>query len=244
MRVKISLHNSEGISLPVQYNYHILSTIYSLLPGKKREFWHEKGFMYGKRHFKLFTFSMLKGKKIRTGNMLHFDNSLFFYISSPKEEFISDVTNGLVKKQYIEIAGQKLFLSGIEFIRVDHFKSPVKIKTLSPITVYSTFVLPDKKKKTYFYPPTDPKFSELVANNAVKKYTVLYGKEPNNNDFSIKAVKFRKSVRSFKNGHIMGWSGTFMLNGNVDIIKTVYDTGLGSKNSDGFGMFEILGENK
>ncbi|RKX92249.1 MAG: CRISPR-associated endoribonuclease Cas6, partial [Spirochaetes bacterium] len=40
---------------------------------------------------------------------------------------------------------------------------------------------------------------------------------------------------------IKGWTGTFVLNGNRKILKLAYYTGLGSKNSQGFGMFEVVG---
>ncbi|GAI77595.1 unnamed protein product [marine sediment metagenome] len=40
---------------------------------------------------------------------------------------------------------------------------------------------------------------------------------------------------------IKAWLGTYQIHGKPELISLAYDTGLGSKNSQGFGMmFEIL----
>jgi len=44
----------------------------------------------------------------------------------------------------------------------------------------------------------------------------------------------------YKNFLIKGWMGTFRLQGLKKALKLAYDAGLGSKNSQGFGMFEVI----
>ncbi|MBC7189418.1 hypothetical protein H5U35_04285, partial [Candidatus Aerophobetes bacterium] len=39
---------------------------------------------------------------------------------------------------------------------------------------------------------------------------------------------------------IKGWMGTYRLEGNPELIKFSYDAGLGAKNSQGFGMYEVV----
>ena len=44
----------------------------------------------------------------------------------------------------------------------------------------------------------------------------------------------------FKDFVIKAWSGIYELNMPHPLIKMAYDAGLGSKNSQGFGMWEIV----
>jgi len=44
----------------------------------------------------------------------------------------------------------------------------------------------------------------------------------------------------YKGFIIKGWMGKFRLRGNPELIKFSYEAGLGAKNSQGFGMWEIL----
>jgi len=48
------------------------------------------------------------------------------------------------------------------------------------------------------------------------------------------------SRNSFIVSSIKAWLGTYQIHGKPELISLAYDTGLGSKNSQGFGMFEIL----
>ncbi len=43
------------------------------------------------------------------------------------------------------------------------------VKTLSPITVYSTLETPDGRKKTYYYNPFKADFKELIIKNLQRK---------------------------------------------------------------------------
>ncbi|MDN5332516.1 MAG: CRISPR-associated endoribonuclease Cas6 [Tepidanaerobacteraceae bacterium] len=44
----------------------------------------------------------------------------------------------------------------------------------------------------------------------------------------------------YKDVIIKGWMGVYILKGDPVLLKIAYDAGLGSKNSQGFGCFEIL----
>ena len=50
----------------------------------------------------------------------------------------------------------------------------------------------------------------------------------------------KSDIVSLYGGEI-GNSGIFMLEAPKEVIKLVYDIGLGAKRSQGFGMIEILG---
>ena len=52
-------------------------------------------------------------------------------------------------------------------------------------------------------------------------------------------ARFIKRATRFKTTFITAWHGRFVLEAPPRVLELLYDTGLGSKNSQGFGMFEI-----
>jgi CRISPR-associated endoribonuclease Cas6 len=55
---------------------------------------------------------------------------------------------------------------------------------------------------------------------------------------SEKIIKYTPKGGSYT--LIKGWMGVYKLEGNSQLIHIGYDTGIGSKNCQGFGMFEII----
>ena len=111
------------------------------------------------------------------------------------------------------------------------------IKTLSPITVYSTLVSQDGKKKTYYYSPFESEFSELIKNNLIKKYEAFNCKKLDYYDFKITPIKetLKESVIFYKGFIVKGWNGVFEIKGNKELIEVALNSGMGSKNSQGMG---------
>ncbi|MGB9682800.1 MAG: CRISPR-associated endoribonuclease Cas6, partial [bacterium] len=83
----------------------------------------------------------------------------------------------------------------------------------------------------------------LIEENAKKKYFLIYEKEPEDLHLYIKLYRFNPkknhSVVFFKNNPIEGWTGIYELSGSPELISVTYEAGLGSKNSEGFGMWEV-----
>ena len=49
-----------------------------------------------------------------------------------------------------------------------------------------------------------------------------------------------KFVTKYKQSYITGWYGIYKLIGERKYLDFLYQVGLGGKNSQGFGMFELL----
>jgi len=56
----------------------------------------------------------------------------------------------------------------------------------------------------------------------------------------LKVRSWDEKVVLFKDTVIKGWMGIYKLKSHPKILKLAYDTGLGSKNSQGFGMWEVI----
>lgn len=239
MRVEIEL-DSANRTIPIHYNHALQGSIYSMLSEDLRTFLHNKGFKFGKRSFKLFTFSRIISSKIRRRKFeLEFLDYAKLYISSPIHEFIKDLANSLLKLGRIRIYSTDLSVRRIKIIDGFEISDEGIFRTLSPVTIYSTFITFDGKKYTHYYDIKDPKASELLMKNLLKK-SFLLGLKPEEEKFSIKPINYRKVIVLFKNTPITAYEGIFEIKGDPVLLKVMYETGLGNKNSAGFGMLEVV----
>jgi CRISPR-associated endoribonuclease Cas6 len=175
--------------------------------------------------------------KINKG-FISFEDKVDLYISSPLERFIKEIGNSIVKKGFLVLGDRKLAVVGLEFPKQPEIGNEVRISMLSPVTVYSTLLTPTFEKKTYYYSPYEREFCKLIEANAKKKHSILHNKEIRSN-LTIKPIKVREVVVRYKDTTVKGWLGSFDLKAPKTLIKTIYDAGLGSKNPQGFGMFEV-----
>ena len=88
--------------------------------------------------------------------------------------------------------------------------------------------------------PNAPRFYEALVNNARKKWRFYRGEAP----FELTVEpRFHglptKEFSTFKRTFITGWYGDYRLEGTPEVLDMLYQTGLGAKNSEGFGMFEV-----
>ncbi len=240
MRCWLTLSSDSEIALPIEYSHTIQSMVYRHLSSDFRNFLHEVGFQHGGRRFKLFTFSRLMGKHHVNGHRIIFKPPVKLCVSSPITEFISELTNSLLQEGRVILAGNVLKVQSLHFPEKPTFGSKVMMRTLSPITVYSTLLTPDGRKKTYYYTPYEEEFSDLIVKNLQKKHVLLYGRE-SKGYLTIRphGSRPREVYTTFKGTIIRGWVGRFLLEGSHELIDVGYETGLGSKNSMGFGMVEV-----
>lgn len=118
------------------------------------------------------------------------------------------------------------------------------IGMLSPVTVYSTLKTADGRSKTYYYSPFEDEFSQLIEGNLKKKYALIHNREAGEiQTVCIKPVKVDKrseKILKYKGTVIKAWRGVYSIKGDPELIRVGYETGLGSKNPQGFGCFKFL----
>lgn len=242
MRFWVYFGSPEPLKLPRDYNHAVQSMIYRTLSSDFREFLHNGGFKVGKRCFKLFTFSQLLGEHIVNGAEIVFKPPVKLCISSPMEGFIREIANGFLSNSNVNLYGNELRVTSLEFPERPQIGNKILCRTLSPITVYSTLFMGDGRKKTYYYSPFENEFSDLISKNLTKKIQAFTGKEVKGfvNVKPQHGLRPREHICIFKGTVIKGWSGVYMLEGDPEFIEMGYEAGLGSKNSQGFGMIEVL----
>ena len=113
------------------------------------------------------------------------------------------------------------------------------IRMKSPVTVYATDL---KSEKTWYFSPDEEPFCKMINDNFYRKYQAYYGMAPTSGiQLGICENSMpKKLVTRYKGTFITAWYGTYKLSGERKYLDFLYQTGLGAKNAQGFGMFEIL----
>jgi CRISPR-associated endoribonuclease Cas6 len=245
MRLRVSLAaDRPSIQLPIQYNHLLQGLIYSNLDEALASRLHETGYAYGSRSFKLFTFSRLFGKRSMGESFIRFDGPYHFYLSAVDTEILRSLAEHLLKKPTVLLGSTRCRVQevGVEpEPQIDPTK-PIRVRTLSPITAYSTLNTPEGRKKTYYYAPTEREWSEALISNLKRKALALGWVADVDEDLKLAWVKPYKvksadqKILKFKGTIIKGWTGLYEAKLPDPYFRLAYDAGLGAKNAQGFGM--------
>jgi len=187
---------------------------------------------------KPFTFSVrFPQYKGIEGNKMLCGNNITLLFSSGEETLVTAFYNGLKANQKIIIGENSPITFEVEHIYLLPFKrintNKVSFKTISPILVN------DKGSNLDYLSPTRPEFTR-----AFKEIIVLQANHfhiPCTEDmieFEINAMK--KLPLSHYNQTMTSWLGEFVLEAPAKVLQLVYDTGIGVRRSQGFGMLEIV----
>ncbi len=227
--------------LPIAHKYQVQGLIYSMLSSSRAycDFIHNEGYALGEKKFKLFTFGNLYGKYIIENKHIVFLNEFSLEIRSPNSEFINAIIQYASSNRQCVLCGNDIYLKNFFVKNKVIFENEIEIKTFSPITTYKTL----DNGKTLYYPPNESEFYDSIIKNAVNKL-LSYGISAGESDIELTPMceftEKNKTVTLYKDTYINAWSGKFVLKASPQILSFLYDTGLGSKNSQGFGMFEII----
>lgn len=251
MRISFVLQPEHGaLTVPIHYNHLIQGAIYRNLDESLAEWLHSEGYVHGKRRFKLFTFSRLLSKTCRydpSSKTLQIKGPFTLKIGSLDVDFLESLVLHVVKKGGLRLNGINCAVVSAEVEMPVKASGPVLVRALSPIVVYSTLEDATGKKKTYYYNPWEKEFGAKILENLKRKWAALKGKEglPPLEKAYLKPVKVSKrneAIVLFKGTVIKGWTGLYELSLPEPLFQIAYDTGLGSKNSQGFGMVEVVRE--
>lgn len=261
MRLLIELSNSDTnpITIPIHYNYLVQSAIYAALDSDFSGFLHNTGFEGAGRRFKLFTFSRLAGAyrlSDATGEITYTSPTVKLIVSSPVNKFCESLLNGLLTKDSLRIGSVTLLIQEVKVDRplvvtddtnprIETIETEIRVKTLSPVVVYSTLLRPEGGKYTCYFQPGEGDFSRLVIENLYKKYQALYACTPPEGEIQIKPLRQPKlQIVKYKGSVIKGYSGILSMKGPASLLQIAVDAGLGAKNSMGFGLLELINKNE
>lgn len=250
MRIKVILVTDVPISIPINYQYQLSSAIYNLLQKADQEYareLHQKGYEFGSKKFKLFTFSSLFPDfyKIRGKEMIIAPGKINFYIGSLKNEFIMNFASGIFSNHILRIGRASFLISQVEAIPTPKFATTMKFKCLSPV-VATTKQEINGAIKPRDCQLEDKKYAENIIQNLKTKYELIYDKPFSNGDLTISfkpedVEKYKKGkLIYYKNTFVKGFLCPFEATGSSELMEIMWELGAGEKNSGGFGMVEVM----
>lgn len=233
MQIIINMCAENGLVIPVNYNHQLQSAIYAKLREVgESDFWHDYGFT-GQKLYKEFIFGMIEGAYRVENKKIYFSESISLELRSPLYPFCDAFQRSLELNPRIKLFDTWLRVNDACLLNRHINANEAVFSTKSPVVVYST----EPDGHTRFYGPDDADFCERLIANYERKYHALTGDVPDR--IKIETIgKHKHVVTKFKNTWINGWRGKFLVSGSNRALEFLYNTGLGSKNSQGFGMVE------
>jgi CRISPR-associated endoribonuclease Cas6 len=266
MRVMLTIKPvGRGFALPFNYQYHLSSVIYGWIEKSSSEyskFLHDKGFSPEgvTRQFKHFCFSQLliadRKADVQHKRLIINSPTIKWYIGVPVDQTLNHIVIGLFEKQefYIDRMYDRFIVEQVETLPEPKWDRKMKFRMLSPLTVS---VAEDRNGKLmpYYLRANDPRLADALKNNIINKYRSLYGNNLHDTDFNCvldeeyiaKRGGYDKVSKliTIKEGteeetKVKGMMCPLTIEGNPELIKLAYESGLGEKNSVGFGMIEVV----
>ena len=223
------------IALPLAHADVLQGVFYSLLSSEKvlAEEVHDRPQENGKQ-YKFFCFSDFSGKHYVRNGQISFSDTFTWEIRSADERILETVRTNA---REIDVRGVKCTLIDMEQAERTCLADSVDITMMTPLCVYTTRANGNRR----FYSPDEENFFRSAEKNLIAKYEAFYGRKPGGAVCfePIAVMPEDKCVTKYKGWYVTGYRGKYCLSAPPDVIDFAYHTGLGVKNSAGFGVFQF-----
>lgn len=248
MRVKISFHRDHSSinSLPLHHQQLLadaLTGIANKIKGEK---------------VKEFNFSSLKGtSRIQNGFMRFLSTKVTLVISSANEELVNKIVDEIFSQGSLEIGKVRLFPKATEVINDPDFGKQMRYLCISPLVLVDPKV--DAEKSQEMYNPGSQEFSDMLYNQIMEhmESSGVDGKKLDSYvefeatpdmDYVQKinetGKKFARFYKNNKGNAMLGYLLPFTLHAHPDVQKFIWEHGMGALNEEGYGMLDIVNENR
>ncbi len=258
MRFKLTLQigkTARESKIPLSYMYELSSAVYRILSKSSAEFseWlHDNGFPLGAKKFKLFTFSRLyvPNFRIEGAYMRILSDTVEWQISFLPERSTQEFIKGVFQDQVFELgvreANMRFRVREVSMMPPPQFTNTMEFDTLSPLCIS----LKRDDGSVDYLSPDQPQAASLIRANLLNKYAAFTGQEyPADFSFGFDVLSKPKSALiTIKSGtaeqtRVRGFMCRFRMTAPEELMKIMYEAGIGEKGSMGFGMVQA-GENK
>lgn len=228
----------ENEKFPIDYRRNILSFIkLSLSESDENEYkklYNEKDPIQ-----KPFTFSVFFNKPEITKERITLKDKKFeLNVSIEDYETAIILYNAFNKQKYkkFSINQNSWTLQNITMaIEKQIINNSINIKFVSPLCVRSR-----TNNKDYYYSYEHEKFEETIKVNIKEQLKISNLEESIVDTFEIKPINAKKVIIRFYEKQIECSTGIFNIKGEPELLNYIYKSGLGSKHSSGFGMFQVI----
>jgi len=257
MRFKITLNRTgKQKMLPMDYQYYLSAWIYKVISMADREFanfLHSSGYTTGSKRFKLFSYSPLDfGRPVLWKEKALFEihaEQLFLNVSFHLAEAAEKFIIGLFNNQQVYVGDQfnglDLVVVQVERLPEPELKNTMHYRAVSPVVIS---LKEDNSKYAQYLAPTDNDYDNLLQQNLLNKYNSVPDAVslPENINFEFKLNSTPKSklvtIKPYthEQSKVRGFVFDFTLTCPAEIHHLILATGIGEKNSTGFGWVEVI----
>lgn len=232
----ITLWAEPPLTLPIDYNSTVQGALYACWREKFPAL-HDQGFSSGHKTFRMFTFSPLLGASVIKEDRISFLGAITLEVRSISSELVDALAGHLILHRVLRLGKRDLPVVDLRSADRLIFQPSTTIHAVAPITVHRTI-----DRRTVYYSPFDKMFSTLLCDNLKSKLRAA-GRD---DDVTLVCRPVNGTIREisaqFRETKIVGYSGDFLVAADSSSTEFLYYTGIGDRNSQGFGMFEILNE--
>ena len=231
--LRIVLRTQKPIVLPLAYNELVQGMLYNSWRDRYPDL-HDEG------TFRPFVFGRLEGKSKRDSKKrtILFYDIISLEVRTPYEELLDECAIQIARAGSARIGAYTLNVINLQSNDRLFFPQRALIKLRTPVVAYHTL----EDGHTVPYSPLDAEWLGLIQQNAqhkAKKLGATYSSQ-------LQAIPYEKTlikqVTRFKGTFVTGWLGEFMIATDPEILAMLWCCGLGVKNSQGFGLFDVLNE--
>ncbi len=111
----------------------------------------------------------------------------------------------------------------------------ITIKFLSPLCVRGR-----ENNKDYYYSFEHEEFENILKINIKEQIKITNFPESIVDNLKIIPIKTKKVIIKFYEKKLECSTGTFTIDGDIELLNYLYQSGIGSRHSAGFGMFQII----
>jgi CRISPR-associated endoribonuclease Cas6 len=257
MRFKITFtRTGKQRMLPMDYQYYLSAWIYKVIGNADVEFsrfLHTEGYTTGNKRFKLFNYSPLnfgrptlwKEKALFELATDQLSLTVSFHLAEAAEKFII----GLFNNQQVYVGdrfnGLDLVVTQVERLPDHEIMTTMNYRAVSPIVVS---LKNEDSKYAQYLSPADVEYTDLIRKNLWTKYSSIpiATTLPEEPAFQFKPKGEPKSklvtIKPYtpEQSKVRGFVFDFSLSCPVEIHRLILATGIGEKNSMGFGWVEII----
>jgi CRISPR-associated endoribonuclease Cas6 len=112
-------------------------------------------------------------------------------------------------------------------------------KALSPVVVERKIT--SKMPKERYAIPGEPDFDEWLIENLKRRMSTILKKSPSFTEFYLEPLSIEEVLVKHYGGYVRGFLGEFKIyTDNPQVLKFVYQYGLGMRTGQGFGYLEVI----
>ena len=237
MRIKLYFE-LEKEEIPIQYRKTIISYVKHCLEKYDTKYYSQ---YYNEKDpiIKQYAFSAYyKQQNIEKDKIILKDKNLELNITTSDYETGIILYNSFNKQKYQKypLNNNTMTLKNITMIIEKEITTDkIIVKFQAPLCVRSR-----ENSKDYYYSYENEKFEEILKINIKEQLKITNIPLETVDTFKIKPIKAKKIIIKFYEKYIECSTGTFELSGNKELLEYLYKSGMGSKHSAGFGMFQII----